>query len=52
MDVTAKRQAETRIAHMAHHDALSGLPNRLLFHERLDETRVRVRGDRETLAVF
>ena len=52
MDVTAKRQAEARIAHMAHHDALTGLPNRVLFHERLDETLVRVRRDRETLAVL
>jgi diguanylate cyclase (GGDEF)-like protein/PAS domain S-box-containing protein len=52
MDVTEKRQAEARIAHMAHHDALTGLPNRALFHERLDETLVRVRRDRETLAVL
>src|SRR5580700_4982510 len=52
MDVTAKRQAEARIAHMAHHDALTGLPNRALFHERLDETLVRVHRDRETLAVL
>jgi diguanylate cyclase (GGDEF)-like protein len=35
-DVTERRQAERRIAHMASHDALTGLGNRLLFHERLD----------------
>jgi PAS domain S-box-containing protein len=33
VDVTAKRQAEARIDHMAHHDALTGLANRVLFHE-------------------
>jgi diguanylate cyclase (GGDEF)-like protein/PAS domain S-box-containing protein len=52
MDVTAKRQAEARIAHMAHHDALTGLPNRVLFHERLEEALSRVRRDREKLAVL
>ena len=52
MDVTAKRQAEARIAHMAHHDALTGLPNRVLFHERLDEALLRVRRDPEKLAVL
>jgi diguanylate cyclase (GGDEF)-like protein/PAS domain S-box-containing protein len=52
MDVTAKRQAEARIAHMAHHDALTGLPNRVLFHERLDEALLRVRRDRDKFAVL
>ncbi len=52
MDVTTKRQAEARIAHMAHHDALTGLPNRVLFHDRLDETLMRVRRHREMLAVL
>ncbi len=45
-DITEQRQAEARIAYMAHHDALTGLPNRTLLHERLDEALVRVgRGD-------
>jgi diguanylate cyclase (GGDEF)-like protein/PAS domain S-box-containing protein len=52
MDVTAKRQAEARIAHMAHHDTLTGLPNRVLLHERLDEALLRVRRYKETLAVL
>ncbi len=37
VDVTEQRRAEQRIAHMAHHDALTGLPNRVLFHDRLAE---------------
>ena len=36
-DVTERKRAEARIAHMAHHDALTGLPNRLLFREKLEE---------------
>jgi diguanylate cyclase (GGDEF)-like protein/PAS domain S-box-containing protein len=52
MDVTEQRLAEARIAHMAHHDALTGLPNRVLFHERLEEALLRVRRDRDRLAVL
>jgi len=36
-DVTEKKKAELKIAHMAHHDALTGLLNRVRFNERLDE---------------
>jgi len=52
MDVTEQRKAEARIAHMAHHDALTGLPNRILLHERLDEALLRVRWYEEKLAVL
>ena len=37
-DITDRQRAEQRIAHMARHDALTDLPNRLLFRERLAET--------------
>ena len=51
VDVTERKQAEARIAYMAHHDALTLLPNRVLFHERLDELLGRVRRQGEKLAV-
>jgi diguanylate cyclase (GGDEF)-like protein len=35
-ETTDRRAAEARIAHLAHHDALTSLPNRVLFHESLD----------------
>jgi diguanylate cyclase (GGDEF)-like protein/PAS domain S-box-containing protein len=34
-DITERQRAERRIAHMARHDALTDLPNRVLFRERL-----------------
>ncbi len=50
-DITERREAELRIAHMAHHDALTGLPNRIRFREEMIEGLGRVdRG--ETLAVL
>jgi diguanylate cyclase (GGDEF)-like protein/PAS domain S-box-containing protein len=35
-DITERRKAESNIAHMAHHDALTGLANRVLLRERLE----------------
>jgi diguanylate cyclase (GGDEF)-like protein/PAS domain S-box-containing protein len=37
-DVTDRRRAEERIAHLAHHDGLTGLPNRAAFSEKLSST--------------
>ena len=34
-DITERCRIERRIQHMAHHDALTGLPNRVLFTDRL-----------------
>ena len=36
-DVTDQRAADARIHHMAHHDNLTSLPNRILFRQRLSE---------------
>ncbi len=35
-DITERRKTEQRIAHMARHDGLTGLPNRIHFNEYLD----------------
>jgi diguanylate cyclase (GGDEF)-like protein len=49
-DITARRKAEAQIAHMAHHDALTDLPNRVLFQEYLVKALQSV--NRGKLAVF
>jgi diguanylate cyclase (GGDEF)-like protein len=36
-DVTERQRSEARISFLARHDALTSLPNRMLFTERLDE---------------
>jgi diguanylate cyclase (GGDEF)-like protein/PAS domain S-box-containing protein len=42
-DVTDRREAERRLQHDALHDALTGLPNRVLFLDRLDQSIRRAR---------
>ena len=36
-DLTDRKQAEERIRYLAHHDALTALPNRVLFNDRLTQ---------------
>jgi len=51
-DITERKQSEQRIAHLAHHDALTGLPNRVLFRERLDQALSRGRSKSRQLALL
>ena len=36
IDIRQRKETEARLEHQAHHDALTGLPNRALFQARLD----------------
>jgi diguanylate cyclase (GGDEF)-like protein len=50
-DITERQSAEERIGHMARHDALTDLPNRVLMRERLEHELKRVKRG-ENLAVL
>jgi diguanylate cyclase (GGDEF)-like protein len=50
-DITDRRLAEAKIAHMARHDALTNLPNRTSFREQLEQAVARVKRG-EMLAVL
>ncbi len=50
-DITERTRADEKIAHLAHYDALTDLPNRVLFRERLEQFLKAMRPD-EQLAVL
>jgi diguanylate cyclase (GGDEF)-like protein/PAS domain S-box-containing protein len=52
-DITARKLGEAELRRKATHDALTGLPNRLLFGDRLEQALLRARpGDPPQLAVL
>ena len=52
MDITERKRAEARLAFMAQHDGLTGLPNRILLRQRLDELLVHTRRSGDNVAVL
>jgi diguanylate cyclase (GGDEF)-like protein/PAS domain S-box-containing protein len=51
-DTTERSLAEEQIRHLAYHDILTGLPNRLLFKDRLSVAILRAQRDHAKLAVL
>lgn len=51
IDTTERRRAEARLAFMAQHDGLTGLPNRTMLRQRIDETMSQSRRSGQKVAV-
>ncbi len=51
-DITERRHAEARIHHLAHHDDLTGLPNRVMFKHRLEQAIIEAERRGRVLAVL
>ena len=51
-DITALKRTEARLRHIAHHDALTSLPNRTLFQDRLDHALAQSRRTKNLAAML
>jgi diguanylate cyclase (GGDEF)-like protein/PAS domain S-box-containing protein len=51
-DITEHKVAEEKIRHLAHHDALTGLPNRVLLRDRLEQAIAQAQRNRTQMGVM
>jgi diguanylate cyclase (GGDEF)-like protein/PAS domain S-box-containing protein len=51
-DISERKKAEERLTYLAHYDALTGLPNRNLFHEHLSLASARAKRSGQLLALM
>ena len=51
-DISERKQAEEMIRHLAYHDSLSGLPNRMLFQDRFGQALAVAHRNNEMLAML
>ena len=58
-DITKRKRAEAEILrqknillHQAHHDALTGLPNRILFNDRLEQSLKKAKRSHDKIAIL
>jgi len=52
VDITERKKHERQLAHRAHHDELTGLPNRALLWDRLDTGLARAQRNKRQLALL
>jgi diguanylate cyclase (GGDEF)-like protein/PAS domain S-box-containing protein len=51
-DITTAKESEQKLDHLAHHDSLTGLPNRMLFNDRLAHAMQRCAREHQQLALL
>src|SRR5450755_3962706 len=51
-DVTERKRSDEKIVHLAHYDALTDLPNRVLFREQLERALAKVQPDQKLAVLY
>jgi diguanylate cyclase (GGDEF)-like protein/PAS domain S-box-containing protein len=51
-DITEAKESQQKLDHLAHHDPLTGLPNRMLFNDRLAHAMQRSEREHQQLALL
>lgn len=51
-DITTEKESEERLIYLAHYDQLTGLPNRLLFNDRLTQALAHAKRERLMVAIM
>ncbi|MHB8624192.1 MAG: sensor domain-containing protein, partial [Sulfuricaulis sp.] len=51
-DITERKQAEQRLVYLAQYDALTGLPTRVLFHDRANHALARAHREEKLVAIM
>ena len=51
-DVTARKKAQHQLQHLAHHDGLTGLPNRIVFNDRVQQVLALARREQHLAAIL
>jgi len=51
-EIEKRRQGEARLHHLAHHDPLTNLPNRVLFNDRLEQALHRAWRENDSVAIL
>ncbi len=51
-DVTARKKAQHQLQHLAHHDGLTGLPNRIVFNDRVHQALALARREKQVSAIL
>ncbi|MFP5349710.1 MAG: EAL domain-containing protein [Gammaproteobacteria bacterium] len=52
IEIRERKLAQQRLTHLAHYDSLTGLPNRVLFHDRLQLAMIDARRTKRLVAVM